>query len=378
MLRGSIPIGKAFGIPLRLHYSWFIVFALVTWVLSTNYFPVTYPTWNLTTSILAGIVTSLLFFLSVLIHELMHSIIAQRAGIPVHSITLFIFGGVSYISEEPKQPHVEARIALAGPIASLVLGGIFWAVHFTLQGRVEFVTAVAFWLGWINIALAAFNLIPGFPMDGGRVLRAILWWRRGNLRSATRTASNVGRVVGYLFIFGGICLIFWQGNWFNGLWLALIGWFLQNVAVSSYRQLAFRESLWGHTVSEAMSRSCAVIPPELTIEQLVNEHILTSSRRCLLVAAEGRILGLVTIHNTKAIPRQLWSVKTVTEAMVPADKIKWIRPDQDLSIALSLMTEQDLNQLPVVENGNVVGMIARDNLLSFINIRRQSGAESED
>jgi len=237
MLKGGIPIGRLFGISLRLNYTWFIVFGLVTWSLTTNYFPLNFPDWSLSTSLVAGILTSLLFFTSVLIHELMHSVVAQASGIKVTSITLFIFGGVSQMSEEPRKPMDELRIALAGPLASLLIGAICWAIYFLISDRFEFIQAITYWLGLINIFLAVFNLVPGFPLDGGRVLRSILWWRNQNLRRATKTATNIGRIVGYLFIFGGIFFIF-QGLWLNGLWLAFIGWFLENAAVGSYRQVS--------------------------------------------------------------------------------------------------------------------------------------------
>ena len=223
MLQDGIPLGRLFGISLRLNYTWFIVFALVTWSLTVNYFPEVFSEWSMITSLVAGIMTSLLFFGSVLAHELMHSIVAQRLGIPIHSITLFIFGGVSQMSEEPKTPKDELRIALAGPLTSIALGLFFWAVWYWLGPHSEFVLAIAFWLGIINLALAAFNLIPGFPLDGGRVLRSILWWRNQDLHQATRTASIMGRGVGYLFIFGGIFFVF-QGLWLNGLWLAPVSY----------------------------------------------------------------------------------------------------------------------------------------------------------
>ena len=372
MLRGGIPIGKAFGISLRLNYSWFVVFALVTWALAANYFPVEHPNWSLTTSIAAGVITSVLFFGSVLAHELMHSVVAKAAGIPVESITLFIFGGVSQIKEEPKRPQVELRMALAGPLTSLVLGGVFLAIHLWLRSAGEFVGAIAFWLGWINIFLAGFNLIPGFPLDGGRVLRSLIWLRGGDLRKATRTASNVGRGVGYLFIFGGLWFIF-QGNWLNGLWLAFIGWFLENAAVGSYRQVALQDILQGHTVSEIMVRDCPVVEPELTIERLVNERVLTSGRRCFPVVQNNRVLGLVTINDVKRVPRDQWTAKTAREAMTPLRDLKSVRPNQDLATVLRILTEENINQVPVMEDSNIIGMIARDNLLSFINIRGELG-----
>jgi len=372
MSGGNIPIGKAFGISIRLHYSWFIVFVLVAWSLAASYFPATYPAWELSRAIVAGVITSLLFFGSVLAHELMHSIVAKSAGIPVQAITLFIFGGVSQLSEEPKRPQDEFRMAIAGPLTSLVLGAVFLGIWFFLKGTIEVVSAIAFWLGWINIFLAGFNLVPGFPLDGGRVLRSLLWWRNQDLKKATRTASTVGRVVGYIIIFIGIWMIF-QGNWINGLWLALIGWFLENAAAGSYRQLALQEMLKGHKVVEAMSTDCPIVSPELTIEQLVHNNILISGRRCFPVIQSSGIVGLVTIHNIKSVPRDQWLTKTVRETMTPFNKLKTVGPDEDLATVMQILAEENINQVLVVKEGNIIGMVARDNLISFINLRGELG-----
>ena len=365
MLRGGILIGRLFGISVRLNYSWFIIFMLVTWALATNYF----TDWDLVTSLLAGVVTSLLFFGSVLAHELMHSLVAQASGIPVKSITLFIFGGVAQITEEPKEPRIELRIALAGPLTSLALGGIFGAIWFMLSDVSGVVTAVALWLGGINIVLAVFNLIPGFPLDGGRVLRSILWWRSRNLRWATKMATNIGQGMGFLLIFGGIWLIF-SGFWFNGLWLAFIGWFLANAAAGSYRQLALQQVLKGHLASEIMTRDCPTVTSDITIEQLVNKHILSFAHHCLVVS-DSRPLGLVTLQNIKAVPHSQRASKAVKEVMTPFEELRWVRPDADLSDVLKILTEQDINQLPVVEDSHIVGVVARDNLLSFINVHNK-------
>lgn len=372
MLKGGIPLGRVFGISIRLHYSWFIIFALVTWALAASYFPDSYPEWNQATYWGIGLATSLLFFGSVLAHELSHSVVAQAAGIPVKSITLFVFGGVSQISKEPERPEVEFRMALAGPVSSLVIAGIFWGIHVATEGVNEPLTALAFWLAWINAVLAGFNLIPGFPLDGGRVLRSIIWWRTKNLRSATRVASTIGRGMGYLFIFGGIFWIFW-GNWFNGLWIALIGWFLENAAAGSYQQVAFQDMLRGHKVSEVMTRDCPVVSPKLTVEQLVHDYVLNSGRRCFPVVDDSHLLGLVTLNDVKGVPRELRLTKTVRETMTPLEKLKWVQPNDDLANVLQLLTTEDINQLPVIENNTIVGMIARDNLLSFIRIRSELG-----
>jgi Zn-dependent protease len=376
MLRGGIPIGKAFGIQLRLHYSWFFIFALVTWILAAAYFPTTYPNWSMSARIAAGLITSVLFFASVLVHELMHSIVSQRQGIPVQSITLFIFGGVSQITSEPKQPGDEFRMAIVGPLSSLVIGGILLGVYYQWRSvdtfAVQFITAIAYWLGYINLLLGIFNLIPGFPLDGGRVLRSLIWWRSRNLTSATRIASNVGRAVGFIFIFVGIYFIF-TGNWLNGIWLALIGWFLESAAVGSYQQLLMQEMLKGHVASEIMSGDCVVVPPDMTIDHLVNGNILTSGRRCFPVGSGSQIMGLMTLHNVKEVPRDQWNTETVKEAMTPFDKLRWVRPDEELSSVLRILTEDNINQVPVVEDNKIIGMVSRENLLNFVNIRSRLG-----
>ena len=376
MLRGGIPIGKAFGISLRLHYSWFFIFALVTWALAGSYFPSTYPTWSLSARIAAGLITSVLFFGSVLVHELMHSIVAQRQGTSVQSITLFIFGGVSQITSEPKQPQDEFRMAIVGPLSSLVIGGVLFGIYFGLSHvdtfAAQFVTAIAYWLGYINVLLGAFNLIPGFPLDGGRVLRSLLWWRSHNLTRATRIASNAGRAVGFIFIFVGIYLVF-TGNFVNGVWLALIGWFLESAAVGSYRQLLLQDMLKGHVASEVMSRDCVVIPPDTTIDHLVHENMLTSGRHCFPVVSDSQIVGMMTLLNVKAVPRERWTTETVRKAMTPLGKLKSVRPDEELSSILQILNDDNVSQVPVVEDNKIVGTVSRENLLNFINIRSGLG-----
>lgn len=373
MLRGGIPLGRIFGISIKLNYTWFIVFALVTWTLSASSFPLAFPEWGWYTSLIAGIITSLLFFCSVLAHELMHSIVAQKLGIPVRSITLFVLGGVSEMTEEPKRPIDEFRIAIAGPLTSLVLAGIFYAIWYWVGPHYDFISASASLLGFINILLAGFNLIPGFPLDGGRVLRSILWWRNHDLRRATRIASNIGRGVGYLFIFGGVFFIF-QGLWLNGVWLALIGWFLENTAVGSYQQVALMDMLHGHTAQEVMTRNCSSINPELTVDSLVNEYVLTMGRRCFPVTTDSRVLGMVTLRDIRAVPRSQWPTKKVSEIMTPFENLKSVSPDENLTTVLRVLTEADINQVLVLNNGDIAGIIDRDNLLYFIKLRGELGA----
>jgi Zn-dependent protease/predicted transcriptional regulator len=374
MFRGGIPIGKAFGISLRLHYSWFLIFVLITWALAGSYFPTTYPGWSLSLKIGAGIIASILFFGSVLFHELMHSIVAIKEGIQIHAITLFFLGGVSEMSGEPKTALDEFRMAAAGPFSSLVLGGLFLGIYFALNSftseAAQFVAAISMYLGLINILLGLFNLIPGFPLDGGRVLRSLIWWRSRNLQRATKIASNIGRVIGFLFIVGGIGWAF-TGNFFNGLWLVLIGWFLETAASGSYRQMQVQDMLKGHTASEVMSRDCVTVPPDITVERLVNEHILSSGRRCFPVVSGSHTEGLVTLNNVRSVSRDARKTTLVREAMTPLSQVKSVSPNEDLANILQILSENDINQVPVVWENEVVGIVARDNLINFINTRNE-------
>jgi Zn-dependent protease/CBS domain-containing protein len=371
---GGIPIGRLFGISIRLHWSWFIIFFLITWMLATSYFPDVeeYEGWSTATRWVISSVTSLLFFASVLAHELAHSLVAKGAGLQVSAITLFFFGGVSQLTEEPKSAGGEFRMAIAGPGTSLVIGAVCWGVFFATRHGASPVAGITFWLGYINVFLAAFNMIPGFPMDGGRVLRSIIWWRSRDLRKSTRIASVIGRGIGYLFIFGGIALVF-TSFWATGVSLLFVGWILENAAVGSYRQMALQDILRGHKVSEVMTRDCQAVPSTLAVETLVNDYILTSGRRCFPVVDGGQAMGLVTVHDVRAVERRQWPFKTVREIMTPISKVKQVRPEDDLSSVMQLLTEQEVNQVPVVADDAVVGMVTRESLLYFIHLRGELG-----
>ncbi len=388
MNRGAIPFGKAFGITLRLHWSWFFIFALITWSLTAYYYPTIYPDWSLAAKISAGLITSFLFFGSVLLHELMHSVVAIHEGIQIQAITLFFLGGVSEMTGEPKTAADEFRMAGAGPGSSLVLGGILIGIFFAVGGKLsgigvsgievdinatagqgllaQYVGAIASYLGYINILLGIFNLIPGFPLDGGRVLRSFLWWRSGNLQSATRVASAIGRGVGFLFIGGGIFLVF-TPYLVNGILLALVGWFLESAATGSYRQILLQDMLKGHVAGEIMSSDCTIVPPDMTVDRLVNENMLAGKGRCFPVAVNNTLQGLATLDSVKRVPRDRWSTTRVTEAMVTLDKMKAVAPSDDLFKVLQLMSDSNVNQVPVVSDHTIVGMIGRDRLIDFIN-----------
>lgn len=372
MIKSSIKIGTLFGIPIRIHISWFLIFFLTTGSLGGTYFPQRYPHWSPVLGWTVGLTTSLLFFASVLVHELAHSLVARRRGLPITDITLFIFGGAAQITEEPRSASTEFLTSIAGPLTSLVLGGFFAALSWITRPISEPIAALSTYLSGINLMLAVFNLLPGFPLDGGRVLRAILWAIKRDLRWATRWATLAGQGLAYLFITLGIWQVF-RGNWINGLWTAFIGWFLDNAAQTSYRQVALRSLLAGHTAQEIMTRECFPLAPDLTLEQLVHEHILTTGRRCYPIMVEGQVQGLLTIHNVKRVPRQRWATTTAAQIMIPLKELKTISPDEGLWSALQQMTEEGVNQLPVMENERLVGMLARDNVLTFLRTKAELG-----
>jgi Zn-dependent protease/CBS domain-containing protein len=367
-------LGKVFGIQFRLHYTWFIVFVLISVSLSWYYF----PSLNLDLTPLAywviGIASSLLFFASVVAHELAHSLVARTNGIPVKSITLFIFGGIAQITREATKANAELKMAAAGPACSLVLGGLFGLLWLLSRGISEHVAAMASWLALVNVILAVFNLIPGFPLDGGRVFRSILWRFTGNYKLSTRIATQVGQGVGYLFILGGISIMFLlRGGWFSGLWLIFIGWFLRNTASSSYHQAQWREALREVSASQVMTPDCPVIPSNVTIDRLVQEYVFTSGCYFFLVTDEDGVKGILTLNNIKAVSRQNWDVTQVKEIMTPIDKVKVAHPNQDALSILEEMDENDINQMPVVSEGRVIGLITRDNLLRFLHTRSELG-----
>jgi Zn-dependent protease len=371
-MNASISLGKVFGIPIRLHITWFIVFILVTMTLSLHYFPDTYPFWDIPLYWITGIITGLLFFASIIAHELSHSIVSKAGGVPVKSITLFVFGGVAQISREASHPAGELKMALAGPFSSIAIAVIFGALWFFSQTHNEQVSALAFWLMYINFSLALFNLIPGFPLDGGRVLRSIIWQATNDYKRATRVATIVGQGVAYLFILIGLVFVF-TGNFANGIWLALIGWFLENAASTSYRQAVIKESLVNISASEVMSSECAVVPPDLTVKQLVNEYVLPSGRRCFMVTGENRLEGIITLKDIKALSQDKWGVTPVEKAMTPLTRLVIARPTDSAQRILELMDEGDISQVPVVDGNRVVGIIGRDNLLRLIRTRSELG-----
>jgi len=372
MFKTQFRLGKILGFPVRIDASWLIVFVWVTWSLASGYLPRNHPEWPAATTWLLAVVASLLFFGSVLLHELGHAVVARRQGTSVQDITLFMFGGVAQITDEPTTPQKELRMAIVGPLTSLVLSAVFAVIHLLTRRHSEEIAAVTLFLGGINLSLGVFNLIPGFPLDGGRVLRAILWRLRHDLAWATRWASRVGQAVAYLFIVGGIVRAF-SGNWVDGLWIAFIGLFLDGAARSAYAQLSLRQLLDGHVVQEVMSTDCSLLPPQLTLDVLIEQYLLTGGRRCFTVGDHHGVLGLLTVHNVREVPKVEWPFTHVSDVLTPLDKLKKVAPDTPLLDALRHMTVEGVNQLPVLADGQLVGMITRENLLTFIRNRSELG-----
>jgi Zn-dependent protease len=371
MLRHNIPLGKILGIPIGLDYSWFVIFALLTWMLAGRYYPAEFKDWPPMLYWFMGGATAIMLFVSVLLHELGHSVVALRYKIPVRSITLFLFGGVAQIGAEPPSARAEFLIATAGPLVSLLLAALFYTAEPLVAGA-EPLLGLAKYLAYINIALVLFNLIPGYPLDGGRVFRAIVWASTGNMRGATLLAAKVGRFFALLFIFVGV----WQmlsGNFGGGLWIAFIGWFLDNAASGQVQQVVLQGLLAGHSVSQAMSTHCAAVTADLTLQQLVDEHILGSGQRCFLVGRGDTTVGLMTLHRIKEVPRPAWAGTTVGQVMLPLEKSKRIDPDVGLWTALQMMDRDGVNQMPVTRDHHVIGMVSREDVITFLRTLKELG-----
>jgi Zn-dependent protease len=370
-MEASFKIGRIWGIPIGVHSSWFILFALLIFSLSTGYFPVEFPDLSLTMDIVLGLITSLLFFGSVVAHELGHSIFALRNNIPVKSITLFIFGGVAQIENDPTSPGAEFRIAIAGPLTSLTLAALFGGL-WALDQNLDLLAAPSRYLMRINFFLAVFNMIPGFPLDGGRVLRAIVWRVTGNLRRANRIAVLSGQIVAFGFIAYGVYWIF-TGRLFDGLWLIFIGWFLQNAATTTRSQTLIQETLQGVKVSQVMTCDCDRVPNLRSINQLVEESVMTSGKRCFFVTSEGQLQGMLTLRDIAKIPEQKWRFTTAEQAMVPLNRLEWVEPDDELLKALRLMDSKNVAQLPVLLDGELIGILSREQIISYIRARAELG-----
>ena len=374
MTRYNIPLGRILGIQIGLDYSWFVIFALLTWMLAGSYFPAEFKDWPPFLYWVMGALTAIMFFVSVLLHELGHSVVALRYKIPVRSITLFLFGGVAEIGAEPPSAISEFFIACAGPLVSLILAVLFYTVQ-PLASGIEPLLGLTKYLAYINLALALFNLIPGYPLDGGRVFRAIVWAITGNMRRATLIAANTGRFFAFLFILAGVWQIM-NGGLTGGLWIAFIGWFLDNAASAQLQQVEVRDLLAGHKVSEVMSTHCASVPANLTLQDLVDEHILGSGQHCFLVNRGDDTVGLITLQRIREVPRPEWATTRAGEVMLPLEQSMSIDPDTGLWTALEKLDRDGVNQLPVIRDRHVIGMLGREDVISFLRLLQEPRAQA--
>lgn len=370
-MRNSYRVARIGGINIFVHWSWFLAVAFITFSLG-DYYHHLFPHWSSGTTYVVGAISALLLFATVLIHELAHSFTARANNLPVREITLFIFGGVSNLTQEPQTPKIELMVAIAGPLASAILAGLFYVLYLVLQNAPSEIDAALGYLAWVNVILAVFNLIPGFPLDGGRVLRAIIWLVTGNLRRSTHIASNVGQAIGYLFILGGVLEALVLRDVSGGIWLAFIGWFLHNSASASYQQAVMDRVLTGVDVRTVMDRLTNTTPPDVPIDAIVYQHLLGQSRTSVAVVdADGTLLGLITIADLNKISRQEWYAVPVGRVMTPLAELCTVTPDQDLRSALRTLAENDYHQLPVVEDGKLVGMLNRSHVVQYVHERRQ-------
>jgi Zn-dependent protease/predicted transcriptional regulator len=373
-MHSSIRLGRLFGIEVGLHYSWFIIALLITMSLGSQ-FQASHKEWGSTVIWSLSILTALLFFVTLLAHELSHALVARTRGLTTKAITLFALGGVAQIEKEPEDAKTEFLVGIVGPFSSAVIGLISLAVAWALGWRMGSAPetplhAMFVWLGYINLSLAAFNMIPGYPLDGGRILRSILWLTSGNVQVATRRAATVGKAIALLFIAFGI-FRFFGGAGFGGLWIAFIGWFLLQAATASYSSVALTEGLKGVQVRDIMTSDCVTLDGNMNVEQFVENYLLKSGRRCFVVQQNGEIAGLVTPHEIKELDRPRWPYMTLTDVMRPLDQIHTVTPVTPVMEALETMGRDDVNQLPVVSGSHLDGIITRANVVQFLQTRAE-------
>ena len=361
--------GRILGIRIRLHYTWAVAFVLITAVVVTQ-FPEAYPLWQ---RIVLGIAASLLFFIAVSIREFVLSVIALSKGIPVKRVTLFSFGGVSQIAKEATLPILELLVAAAGLLSNLIIAGMFYGAYLILVTAGSIIIAgLIQWLAFIYFMLALFHFIPGFPLDGGRVLRALLWRATEDYDRATHIASWTGRGIGLISITGGILALV-AGQWFVAILLAFMGWVLQSAAAQSRRQAALSKALQNIMARAVMARECPVISQQFSLGQLVQDCILVTGQRYFVVADGVKLQGIVTMRNIKRIPKERWNSTLIGEIMTPASELKSAQAEQTAASLLEQMDELGINQMPVLEQDKVIGIVTRDSLIRLDKIRAELG-----
>jgi len=390
----GLRLGRIFGIEVQLDLSLLVIFALIASTLALGTFPTWHPDWSAATSWVVALVAAVAFLASVLAHELSHAVVGRALGVRVEGITLFMFGGIAQMGEESRTPKAEFLMTIVGPLASLAIGllgiglGIGLARDPTLlrSDPEQFVrnlgpiASILVWLGPVNVLLAVFNMIPGFPLDGGRVLRSIFWWSTGDLRKATLWASRIGQLVGFVFIGTGLFMALGGfipvlgGGFLNGLWLALIGWFLTGAAKSSYAQLVRREVLSGTPVRRIMRPRVESVAGSATVAELVEGPIMQTDQRSFPVYDADRWVGLVTLDGVRDLPRARWDDTTVAEVMTPRRELHTIALDADADEALREMMSEGRDQIPVLDNGEVRGFVRQSDIVKWLTLHGTSEA----
>ncbi len=394
-MHSGFRIGRLFGIQIRVDWSWLVIFFLVTWNLGSALSGL-HDEWSAGLIWALAILGSLLFFLSVLAHELAHSLVAKSHGVPVASIRLHIFGGVSNIQREPDSAGSEFVMAILGPVTSLVIGGVLLLITGLasravgglrlppqqMLAQLSPTFTVLLWLGSVNVILGVFNLIPGFPLDGGRVLRSILWGLTNNLRLATQWASWVGRGISWLMIFGGIAMAFGVRipllgeGLVSGLWLAFIGWFLHNAAIQSYQQMVVRDALEEVAVAEVMRRSPPTVSPDQTVESFVHNYIMQMDEQGFPVVEGDQLLGMATLQDVRSVSREAWGTTLIRDIMTPAERLSTIGLQDTASKALDELSSRDIRQLPVISEGHLAGLVRRRDIIKWLRLQTDAGSKS--
>ena len=369
---GDFRLGSIFGLEIRIDFSWFIIFFLILWTFTAGIFPANFPGLSPGVYIGMGVSGTLLFFASLLVHEISHSLVARAKGVPVEGITLFVFGGVSRTRTEAESPGDEFLIAVVGPVSSVVLAALFGLVWWVGRnaGWSAAVTGVAGYVGYLNLALAIFNLLPGFPLDGGRLFRSVVWKLTGNLTRATRIASTGGQWLGYALVGLGIWQIF-AGNPLGGLWLVFIGWFLRNAAIASYHQLMVKNLLETVRARALMTENPETVPPDLTLQELVDEYFLRRRYMAFPVTEDGRPVGVIAFHQVREVPREEWPRRVVREVMVPANETVMVRPEERMSQVLEKMERSGVRRVLVTRDGGLVGIITAGDITAWLERMRQ-------
>jgi Zn-dependent protease/CBS domain-containing protein len=368
MFGRGIKLFKLFGFEVRVDASWLVIAALVTWSLALGLFPALVPGVGVGTYWWMGAVGAAGLFLSIVIHELCHSLVARAFDLPMRGITLFIFGGVAEMGGEPRSPKVEFLMTIAGPLSSIVLGGVFYGLASVARdgGWAPELLAILAYLSWINWLLALFNLIPAFPLDGGRVLRAVLWHFQKDLTRATRTASRLGSAFGILLMALGIFRLFF-GDFISAIWYFLIGMFLRNASRASYEQVLLQQTLAGEPVQRFMRTEPVTVPADLPIDRLVNEYLFRYDFKMFPVVRDSdRLAGCVSTRDIKQIPKEEWMWHRVEEVTKPCSEANTVSPDTDALKVLSKMRENGVSQLLVTDKDHLVALVSLRDLLSFV------------